>query len=88
MLEQIEIERRSGTDPYQAIVVACLARLRPILMTTLTTILGMLPLIISRDPLFYDMAVTIAFGLAFATILTLALAPVLYATFMQVPSPD
>ena len=40
-------------------------------MTTLTTILGMLPLIISQDPLFYDMAVTIAFGLAFATVLTL-----------------
>ena len=37
--------------------------------------------------LFYDMAITIAFGLAFATILTLGLAPVLCATFMQVPSP-
>ena len=78
---------RAGTDHYRAIVVACQARMRPILMTTLTTILGMAPLIISRDPLFYDMAITIAFGLAFATLLTLGLAPVLYATFMRVSSP-
>jgi multidrug efflux pump subunit AcrB len=87
MLEQIDIELRAGTEAYEAIIAACIARMRPILMTTLTTILGMLPLIISRDPLFYDMAITIAFGLAFATVLTLGLAPVLYAVFMRVPSP-
>jgi multidrug efflux pump subunit AcrB len=87
MLEQIEIEQQAGLSPYDAIVQACLARMRPILMTALTTILGMLPIIISQDPLFYDMAVTIAFGLAFATVLTLGLAPVLYATIMRVPSP-
>jgi multidrug efflux pump subunit AcrB len=61
--------------------------MRPILMTAMTTILGMMPIIISRDPLFYDLAVTIAFGLAFATVLTLGLAPVLYASIMGVPSP-
>jgi multidrug efflux pump subunit AcrB len=87
MLEQIDIERAGGREPYDAIVTACLARLRPIVMTALTTILGMMPIIISRDPLFYDMAVTIAFGLAFATVLTLGLAPVLYATILRVPSP-
>ena len=87
MLEQIDIELRAGTEAYEAIIAACIARMRPILMTTLTTILGMLPLIISQDPLFYDMAITIAFGLAFATVLTLGLAPVLYAVFMRVPSP-
>ena len=87
MLEQIDIEARQGSAPYDAIVNACLARLRPILMTALTTILGMLPIIISRDPLFYDLAITVAFGLAFATVLTLGLAPVLYATVMRVPSP-
>jgi multidrug efflux pump subunit AcrB len=84
MLEQIDIEREAGADPYEAIVMACMARLRPILMTALTTILGMLPIIISRDPLFYDMAITIAFGLAFATVLTLGLAPVLYATMFRI----
>jgi multidrug efflux pump subunit AcrB len=88
MLEQIDIEQRAGAEPYDAIIQACLGRMRPILMTTLTTILGMLPLIISRDPLFYDMAIAIAFGLALATVLTLGLAPVLYGTIMRVPSPD
>ena len=43
--------------------------------------------ILSRDPLFYDMAVTIAFGLAFATVLTLRLASVLYGSVLRVPSP-
>jgi multidrug efflux pump subunit AcrB len=88
MLEQIDIEQKAGRAPYDAIVAACLARLRPILMTTLTTILGMVPILVSRDPLFYDMAITIAFGLAFATVLTLGLAPVLYAWIFRVPSPS
>jgi multidrug efflux pump subunit AcrB len=87
MLEQIDVEQAGGRSPYDAIVTACLARLRPIVMTALTTILGMMPIIISRDPLFYDLAVTIAFGLAFATVVTLGLAPVLYATILRVPSP-
>ena len=87
MLEQIDIQLREGVEHYEAIISACLMRMRPILMTTLTTILGMLPIIISRDPLFYDMAITIAFGLAFATVLTLGLAPVLYSTIMRVPPP-
>jgi multidrug efflux pump subunit AcrB len=87
MLEQIDIERREGREHYDAIVMACLGRMRPILMTALTTILGMMPIILSRDPLFYDMAITIAFGLAFATVLTLGLAPVLYATVLRVSSP-
>jgi multidrug efflux pump subunit AcrB len=87
MLEQIDVEQKGGLEPYDAIVTACLARLRPIVMTALTTILGMMPIIISRDPLFYDLAVAIAFGLAFATVLTLGLAPVLYATVLRVSSP-
>jgi len=87
MLEQISIEQEGGLEPYDAIVMACQARLRPILMTAATTILGMMPIIISRDPLFYDLAVTIAFGLAFATVLTLGLAPVLYASILRIPSP-
>jgi multidrug efflux pump subunit AcrB len=87
MLEQIDLERKGGADHYDAIVSACLSRMRPIVMTALTTILGMMPIIISQDALFYDMAVTIAAGLAFATLLTLGLAPVLYAAIMRVPAP-
>jgi multidrug efflux pump subunit AcrB len=51
----------------------------------MTTILGMIPLL--RDVFFVSMAVTIMFGLLFATILTLVVVPVLYAISYRVPSP-
>ncbi len=63
---------------------AALSRFRPILMTTVTTVLGLLPLIISVDPLFVSMAVIIAFGLIFGTLLTLV---VLAATSREVVPP-
>jgi multidrug efflux pump subunit AcrB len=88
MIDQIRLEQEAGAEPFAAIIQACQNRLRPILMTTLTTVLGMLPILISRDPLFFDMATAIAFGLAFGTVLTLAVAPVLYATFYRIPSPE
>ncbi len=87
MINQIKLDTETGGSPYDAIISACLGRLRPILITTLTTILGMLPIIISRDPLFYDLATALAYGLAFGTLLTLGVAPVLYAVFYRIPSP-
>ena len=56
-------------------------------MTTVTTILGLMTLILSVDPLFYGMAVAIAFGLGVATIFTLGVVPVLYAVFFRVKNP-
>jgi multidrug efflux pump subunit AcrB len=53
-------------------------------MTTVTTVLGLMPLIISNDPLFFSMAVVIASGLILGTVLTLGVVPVLYAVFMRV----
>jgi multidrug efflux pump subunit AcrB len=53
-------------------------------MTTITTILGVMPLIVWRDPLFYSLAIIIASGLAFGTLLTLGVAPVLYSIFFRV----
>jgi multidrug efflux pump subunit AcrB len=87
LIDRIDAERASGREPYDAIVTACLARLRPILMTTVTTILGLMTLILSVDPLFYGMAVAIAFGLGVATIFTLGVVPVLYAVFFRVKNP-
>jgi multidrug efflux pump subunit AcrB len=87
LLDQIDLEQESGKSPHEAIVAASLGRFRPILITTLTTVLGMLPIILSRDPLFYPMANTIAYGLAFGTVLTLGVAPVLYAVLFRVDSP-
>ena len=59
-----------------------MSRLIPVAMAAGTTILGMLPLL--TDAFFVAMAVTIMFGLGFATILTLIVVPVLYAIFFQV----
>jgi multidrug efflux pump subunit AcrB len=57
-------------------------------MTTITTILGVMPLIISRDPLFYSLAIILGFGLAAGTVLTLAVAPVIYTLFFRVRVPS
>jgi multidrug efflux pump subunit AcrB len=53
-------------------------------MTTVTTVLGLLPLIVSVDPLFFSMAVVIAAGLMFGTILTLGVVPVLYSILFRI----
>ena len=87
LIDRINVELDGGCEPYDAIIAACLARLQPILMTTVTTILGLLSLILSVDPLFYGMAVTIAFGLAVGTIFTLGFVPVLYALLFRVKNP-
>ncbi len=84
LIDRIDSECRKGLDPYQAVIQSAISRFRPILMTTITTILGVMPLIVWRDPLFYTLAVIIAFGLAFGTVLTLGVAPVLYSIFFRV----
>ncbi|QUJ66305.1 efflux RND transporter permease subunit [Photobacterium sp. GJ3] len=86
LLDQIEIEISSGKDKYQAVVDAAVSRVRPVCMAAITTILGMLPLL--PDVFFKPMAVTIMFGLGFATVLTLIVVPVLYRLFHSVPLPS
>ncbi|MEF1184015.1 efflux RND transporter permease subunit, partial [Vibrio sinaloensis] len=85
LLDQIEIEMHSGKDPYVAVVDAALSRVRPVCMAAITTILGMIPLL--PDIFFKPMAVTIMFGLGFATVLTLIVVPVLYRLFHKVAIP-
>jgi multidrug efflux pump subunit AcrB len=87
LIDRIEVELAEGKTPYQAVVNSALGRFRPILMTTVTTILGLLTLIIARDPLFYGMAVVLAFGLAVGTVLTLGFVPLLYTLFFRVKVP-
>lgn len=84
LIDRIDIENKTGKSHYQAVVDACLTRLRPITMTTITTIMGLLPLIIGKDPLFFGMATVIAFGLGVGTVLTLAVVPALYCAFYKV----
>ncbi|WDE12401.1 efflux RND transporter permease subunit [Thalassomonas haliotis] len=86
LIDRIDIERRTGVSDYQAIVNACKTRLRPIAMTTITTIMGLLPLIMDPASVFYGMASVLAFGLGIGTVLTLGVVPVLYAFFFKVQS--
>jgi multidrug efflux pump subunit AcrB len=85
LIDQINLELSSGKEPFQAIVDSGVSRLIPVSMAALTTILGMVPLL--QDAFFIAMAVTIMFGLGFATVLTLIVVPVLYAIFFRVPDP-
>jgi multidrug efflux pump subunit AcrB len=86
LIDKIDSDRAGGADPYAAVVGAAVSRFRPILMTTVTTVFGLLPLIVSFDPLFFSMAVILAFGLIFGTILTLGVVPALYAVLFRVKS--
>ncbi|WP_063344015.1 efflux RND transporter permease subunit VmeI [Vibrio jasicida] len=85
LLDQIEIEMKSGKEAYDAVVDAAVSRVRPVCMAAITTILGMIPLL--PDIFFKPMAVTIMFGLGFATVLTLIVVPVLYRLFHRVALP-
>ena len=76
---QLTIERGSGR--IEAVVESCRTRLRPILMTTMTTVLGMLPLSLGigeGSEIYRGMAITVMFGLSFSTILTLIIIPILF----------
>jgi multidrug efflux pump len=85
LIDRIEIEiKENGLPPQQAIVEAGLRRLRPILLTTFTTILGLIPLWIGGGPMWKPMAIAIVCGLAFSTLLTLGLVPILYSLFFRV----
>ncbi|MCG8438268.1 MAG: efflux RND transporter permease subunit [Pseudomonadales bacterium] len=75
LVEQIKLEMESR-EPFEAVVLASISRVRPVCMAAITTILGMVPLLF--DAFFESMAVVIMFGLGFATVLTLVVIPVLY----------
>jgi predicted RND superfamily exporter protein len=68
---------RDAVDNAVVIVGASVVRLRPVMMASITTALGMIPLF--TDAFFVAMAVTITSGLLFATVLTMIVVPVLYA---------
>ncbi len=82
LIDQIDINIRSGMAGMDAILESGVSRMKPVMMAALTTMMGMIPLF--KDAFFVSMAVTIVFGLGFATGLTLIFVPVLYATFFKI----
>ncbi len=85
LIDRIKIEiEELGKSPSDAVIAACLQRLRPIMLTTATTVLGMMPLWWGGTAMFKPMAITIIFGLLFATLLTLLVVPVLYSVLFRV----
>jgi len=81
LIDRINQLRGEGIALTQAIIEAGASRLRPVLMTTLTTVLGLLPMAIGGgdgSEIRAPMAITVIFGLTLATLLTLLFIPVLY----------
>lgn len=82
LLDRVEANRRSGMSLEDAVVEAAKIRLRPIVMTALATILGLLPLALSNsntELISKGLAITVIGGLVTSTLLTLIFVPVLYA---------
>ncbi len=81
LIDEINLQKGEGKELLAAIIDSGVSRLRPVGMAASTTALGMLPLFF--DAFFISMAVTIVFGLIFATVLTMIVVPVLYAIFFR-----
>ena len=86
LIDEINARLAAGDAAIDAVLSAGVTRLRPLGLAAATTVLGMMPLI--TDPFYSAMAVTVMCGLAFATLLTLVVIPVIYAIFFRVPNPD
>ena len=85
LIDRIDIEiGENGLAPPQAVLEAAQRRLRPILLTTATTVGGLLPLWLGGGAMWEAMAVAIIFSLVFATALTLGVVPILYSLFYRV----
>ncbi len=86
LVDYINLMRDRGYELYDAIAISGKSRLRPVLMTALTTILGMLPMAIlsgEGSEIWQPMGITVIGGLIFSTIVTMVIIPVLYAVFVR-----
>jgi multidrug efflux pump subunit AcrB len=81
LLDQVNINIEEGMERYEAVIESAVSRLRPVGLAAATTVLGVIPLI--QDPFWIGLAITVMSGLAFSTLLTMILVPVLYATLYR-----
>lgn len=83
LLDEINRQQtEEGLPAYNAVIEATVSRVRPVLMASLTTIVGMIPLM--GDPMYGSLALTIMGGLTMGTVITLILLPLLYAALYKV----
>ncbi len=80
------LQKEENASPFTAVVETTVSRVRPVLMASLTTIVGMIPLV--GDPMYSSMAITIMGGLAVGTIITLILLPLFYSTLFRIRKPS
>ena len=81
LVDYINVRRQRGEDRADAILHACPLRVRPVLMTTLTTVLAMIPMALATgdtNEMLSDMGVTMISGMVISTIITLFFTPVYY----------
>jgi len=85
LTDEINAQLAAGKRPYDAVVDSGVSRLNPVFNASATTVLGMIPLF--SDIFFVPMAVTIVFGLSFASVLILVAVPVFYMIFFRIHNP-
>ena len=85
LISQIRVLSRSGIQLYAAVTKAAQQRLRPILITSLTTVLGLIPLLINyrNDVIWSSLALTTVGAVASSTVFVLFLVPILFTLFEQ-----
>ena len=86
LMDEITLQINRGVEPTAALIDSSQSRLRPVMMASLTTILGMIPLL--TDAMFGSLAAAIMGGLLFGTLITLLFIPVLYALFFHIKQTD
>ena len=86
LVDQMDLEIAEGKPRYDAVLDSAASRIRPVMMGSMTTVLGVIPLFM--DAFFKSMAVVLVFGLTFATILTLVILPILYTIVFGINSDE
>jgi multidrug efflux pump subunit AcrB len=85
LVDEVSRLTHEGVQPYKALIDATVSRIRPVFMASLTTVVGMIPLL--TDPMYASLAVVIMAGLTMGTIITLLLLPTFYALLFHIRKP-
>jgi multidrug efflux pump subunit AcrB len=86
LIEQIDFELAQGLDVWNAVIEASVSRFRPIMLTAISTVLGLIPIAVT---IFWGpMAIAVMGGLLVATVLTLIFLPALYVAWFRIKQPD